>query len=140
MGQGIPLDDQARWTWLSLLRSESLKSLNSQSPKEANGPKGVVLSCSALKQTYRTDLRAANNEDKRVFVRFLYLRVSESTIAARVKARTGHYMKEDMVKSQMETLEEPTSHEKDCFLVDAEHTVSEVAENAYTIIRAVQNH
>ena len=101
MSQGIPLSDEDREGWLETL-SKLIKE------KLDVGESGV-LSCSALKETYREKLRV-NSE----LVRFVYLKGTYDLIRSRMKARTGHYMPADLLKSQFEALEEP----KDVFTVD----------------------
>ncbi len=72
-----------------------------------------MVTCSALKRTYRESLRQAGD------VSFVYLDVDESTVRARVGEREGHFMKSNMVASQFATLERPTTDEPDVMIVDA---------------------
>jgi gluconokinase len=62
----------------------------------------AVLACSALKRTYREYLRVDEQ------VRFVYLKASEELLSRRLLERQGHYMKRQMLESQLATLEEPT--------------------------------
>jgi gluconokinase len=59
------------------------------------------LACSALKQAYREKLRVDQQ------VRFVYLKASTALLAQRLLERSGHYMKKEMLESQLATLEEP---------------------------------
>ncbi|KAI9670651.1 MAG: hypothetical protein M1831_005871 [Alyxoria varia] len=118
-------------------------SLASQSvEKAANAPSCVVVACSALKRAYRDVLRGQvpppskssttprtcvseiADADRDISVRFIYLRAPEESITSRVRSRQGHYMKEEMVKSQFLELEEPNhdeliaSTEGDCDVLD----------------------
>lgn len=113
MSQGIPLDDADRWDWLILLREKAVETLHS------TGVAGVVLTCSALKRKYRDVLRIAPYNDHTIFVHFVYLQASQDVLLQRVHARVGHYMKDSMVQSQFQSLEEPYKEEKDTFAVDA---------------------
>ena len=95
MAAGIPLTDDDRWGWLDTLRLE-LKNRT-----DAKGP--VFLACSALRESYRQHL--ANGLPG---LQFIYLKGSPECIAARLATRTGHFMSPALLKSQFETLEEPT--------------------------------
>ncbi|KAF3388356.1 hypothetical protein F1880_004140 [Penicillium rolfsii] len=107
MGNGIPLTDEDRWDWLISLRQAAIEAL---SPSEANNfhpPAGVVVACSALKQKYRDVMRVAAYGSPSVQIHFIYLKLSEEVLMQRVSQRKSHYMKSDMVRSQMQALEEP---------------------------------
>ncbi|MGQ4648036.1 gluconokinase, GntK/IdnK-type [Lyngbya aestuarii] len=94
MSQGIPLNDQDRSPWL-----ESLQSAIDEWLREE---KNRVLACSALKSSYRQTLRC---DDARV--KLIYLQGSFETISERLKNRKNHFMKEDLLQNQFDTLEEP---------------------------------
>jgi gluconokinase len=100
MSRGVALTDEDRADWLM-----SLRELLNQNIEEKQS---VVLACSALKQIYRDGL-LINDE-----VHFVCLRGSYQQIEARMKERKEHYMKAKMLKSQFETLEEPS----DALIVD----------------------
>jgi gluconokinase len=112
MRQGIPLTDADRWPWLDRI-GEELKSW-------AGEDKSGVLTCSALKRAYRDRIRAARPD-----VRFVYVKGSEALIAARVAARHHEYMPASLLRSQFDTLEEPTLGEPGVVTVDAGGTVGE---------------
>lgn len=136
MSAGIPLNDEDRWDWLILLRDQALVNLK-------NGSKGVVVTCSALKKKYRDVIRTARlyDEDPDANVHFLYLRADKQTLLARVRARQGHYMKDDMVESQFAALEEPDEAEckqlKDVEIVDCKGPVEEVQVAASAVVDKV---
>ena len=94
MARGLALDDADRAPWLAALAEAIDTWLREGS--------GVVLACSALKATYRAVLRRDP-----VRVRFVYLQVSPETAHERVAHRHDHFMKETLVDTQFETLEEP---------------------------------
>jgi gluconokinase len=98
MRQGIPLTDADRGPWLDRIGEE----LNCWATEGQSG----VLTCSALKRAYRDRIRSA-----RADVRFVYLRGSEALIKSRVAARHHEYMPASLLKSQFETLEEPSPDE-----------------------------
>jgi gluconokinase len=106
MRQGIPLTDADRWPWLDKI-GEELKSW-------AAADKSGVLTCSALKRAYRDRIRSA-----RADVRFVYIKGSEALISARVAARHHEYMPASLLRSQFDTLEEPTPDEPGIVTVDA---------------------
>ncbi len=112
MKHGIPLTDADREPWLEALHEKIVE----WTAKKRN----VVLACSALKQSYRDELRASSE------VKFVYLKGSYQLFSQRVLSRKGHFAKQDLLASQFATLEEPT----DAITADAalppEQIVSEV--------------
>ena len=98
MSQGFPLNDDDRYPWLECLHDLITEHL-------AIG-QTALLGCSALKQTYRDQLRGKHKS-----VRFVYLKGSFDLIWQRMSTRKGHYMKASMLRSQFETLEEPSADE-----------------------------
>jgi len=129
MAQGTPLTDADRWDWLILLRQQSLAALET-------GASGVVITCSALKRKYRDVFRIAAYNDPNVRVHFIYLRATEELLLARVKARQGHYMKDSMVKSQVNSLEEPRADEKDVLCIDVSASIAEVQKTALETVNS----
>lgn len=97
MSRGIPLNDADRAPWLARLAALIAGHL-------VEG-ETAVLACSALKKQYRDQLRVSDR------VQFIYLEGSFDLIWGRMQARPGHYMKADMLHSQFETLEPPTTVE-----------------------------
>jgi gluconokinase len=130
MAAGVPLNDGDRWDWLIVLREEAVNHLE-------NGASGVVVTCSALKKKYRDVIRLASLNDHDVIVHFIYLRASEELLLSRVRARQGHFMKDSMVKSQFEALEEPTEKEQDVLTVDVSGSLADVEQLALTAVSQV---
>jgi gluconokinase len=92
MARGVALDDADRVGWLDALALQ----LQDQ-------PAGVVLTCSALRLSYRERLRAALPG-----LRFVFLDLSRDAALARVAARAGsHFFSPQLVDSQFATLESP---------------------------------
>ncbi len=92
MSQGVALLDADRDGWLSLLADE----LRSDTG-------GLVLTCSALKKSYRDRLRQASPG-----LRFVYLEISREQAQLRVEARAAqHFFSTSLVDSQFATLESP---------------------------------
>lgn len=98
MSIGIPLNDADRQPWLQRLRSEVIDA----------APAGqlTLLACSALKRAYRGVL-GLDRED----VATVYLHGNPGTLTERLNSRDGHYMKPEMLGSQLETLEIPSPDE-----------------------------
>jgi gluconokinase len=93
MTRGIPLTDSDRVTWLSAIHAQMLDFF-------VRG-QDLIVACSALKQQYR---RMLSNG---IPITWVYLKGSPALIRARLKQRTGHFMKAEMLASQFEALEEP---------------------------------
>ncbi|NYI07362.1 gluconokinase [Allostreptomyces psammosilenae] len=90
MSAGTPLNDEDRAPWLDAIADWA---------RSRRGLGGVV-SCSALKRAYRDRLRAT---DPDLF--FLHLDAPREVIAARLGARTDHFMPTTLLDSQLATLE-----------------------------------
>ena len=95
MRAGTPLTDEDRGPWLA--------SLNAELRSRAALGERVVLACSALKQRYRDTLAA----DIAV-MHWVFLDGNADEIAARMRAREGHYMPESLLRRQFDALERPT--------------------------------
>lgn len=92
MRQGVPLVDEDRWEWLRAIAAWI-------GGQEAAGLSAVV-SCSALRRTYRDVLR-----DGHPSVRFLHLDARPATLSGRMEQRSGHFMPASLLASQLDTLE-----------------------------------
>jgi gluconokinase len=91
MSAGIALEDADRWPWLDAIGCELA----------VRGD--VVVSCSALKRSYRDRLRALAGRP----LAFVFLQADHSVLAARMAARKNHYMPLSLLDSQLSTLEAP---------------------------------
>ena len=98
MAAGFALTDADRADWLQTL-AERIGAARLAGT-------GLVLSCSALKRAYRDILRQGASD-----LQFLYLHGDYDLLAARMAARTGHYMPASLLVSQLETLEVPDPDE-----------------------------
>lgn len=98
MAAGQPLDDADRRPWLEAVAAWIDK-------RRANGEPGVV-TCSALKRSYRALLTADRPQ-----VRIIFLRGSRDLIAARLAARSDHFMPAALLDSQFAALEPPAPDE-----------------------------
>jgi gluconokinase len=92
MHHGIPLTDDDRAPWLQALAAWI-------GAREAAG-ESAVLTCSALKRSYRATLTAGHPSEL-----FVQLAVSEETLRRRLENRRGHYMPASLLGSQLATLE-----------------------------------
>ena len=90
MARGEALTDQDRASWLARL-GEQLQ----QRPS-------VLLTCSALKRSYRDQLRQASPG-----LRFAFLDIDKSEAGRRVSTRASHFFAASLIDSQFETLEPP---------------------------------
>ena len=98
MAAGCALSDADRADWLQALAARIAEA--------HRAGQGLVLSCSALKRCYRDILRQGAPE-----LHFLYLQGDYELLAARMLARTGHYMPLSLLASQLSTLEVPGEEE-----------------------------
>ena len=98
MRRGIALDDNDRWPWLDAIAQWIDQQLS-------KGECGVV-SCSALKRSYRQRLTR-----ERTDVRLVYLKGEFELIRTRMERRRGHFMPLSLLKNQFDVLEEPLPEE-----------------------------
>jgi len=118
MSAGIPLTDEDRSGWLDVLCQQLRDALVAgQTP---------VLSCSALKRSYRDRLRAALPG-----LGFVYLELSPEVAARRVADRPGHFMPASMIDSQFATLESPQGEPLTLTLDAAAEDVEALARSAH---------
>jgi len=99
MAAGVPLTDADRHGWLQQVAGQ-LANATSRS-------RGVVVSCSALKRSYRDLLRAAAPD-----TRFVHLHGDRALLQQRLSARQGHYMPPSLLQSQLDTLQPPQADEQ----------------------------
>ncbi|MGF1724433.1 gluconokinase [Photobacterium nomapromontoriensis] len=116
MASGNPLNDDDRAPWLERIRDAAYS-------LESKNEVGIIV-CSALKLKYREQIREGNTS-----VQFLFLDGDYELILARMKARSGHFMRETMVNSQFETLERP-ENEPGVAIVSIDCSIDEVVERA----------
>ena len=94
MRAGIALTNEDRRLWLERLRNNIERWM-----KEG---RNTILACSALKQAYRDILGVDQKK-----VRTVYLKGSYELLRKRIEERQHPYMNKDLLRSQLETLEEP---------------------------------
>jgi gluconokinase len=113
MRSGIALTDKDRQPWLQAL-ANLIATLISNN-------RSAALACSALKSAYRDQLKngAGSDTDQ---IRFVYLKIPPSTAHERLRKRERHFMPEQLISSQFETLEEPD----DAIAINAELSPDQV--------------
>ncbi len=99
MAAGTPLTDEDRQGWLQAVAAQ-LATPQAQT-------RGVVVTCSALKRSYRDVLRLGAAD-----VQFIVLHGDHGLLAQRMSARQGHYMPASLLQSQLDTLEMPGNDER----------------------------
>jgi gluconokinase len=116
MRAGMALDDDDRGPWLKAVadRMRQARHENEQ----------IVLACSALKRSYRDELRRGD-----AGAVFVYLDVPRSVLEHRLQQRSGHFMPASLLRSQFVALEVPGRDERSV-RVGVEGEPAEVAERA----------
>ncbi|MEU1477523.1 gluconokinase [Streptomyces sp. NPDC001668] len=114
MSAGTPLTDDDRWPWLDAIGSW------------AHGRAGLggVVSCSALKRSYRDRLRA-----EAPGVVFVHLAGDRSLIEDRMSHRQGHFMPTALLDSQFATLQ-PLQEDEAGVVVDVSGSPEEITGRA----------
>ncbi len=105
MRAGIALTDEDRRVWLEKLRDNIERWLKEK--------QNTILACSALKQAYR-DILGVNQKR----VKTVFLRGSYELLRERIGERQHPYMDKNLLRSQLDALEEP----KDGLRVDISAT------------------
>jgi len=113
MAAGMALTDDDRHGWLLAIAARLREA------KRAG--LGLVVSCSALKRSYRDVLRSVGDAD----LRFVYLAGTRALLAERLAKRRGHFMPPSLLDSQLSILEEPSPDERAlvCDISEAPHAI-----------------
>jgi gluconokinase len=90
MAAGIPLDDQDRVPFFH----------NVAQALADSRPHGIVVSCSALKRSYRDQIRAGDPN-----ALFVLPRLTRAQMQERLQGRAGHFMPASLLDSQLAILE-----------------------------------
>jgi gluconokinase len=98
MSRGIPLEDSDRWPWLDAIAAWIDENLIAH--------QSVLVSCSALKKSYRRRLVRDRTD-----VRLVFLQGSFALIGKRMAERRDHFMPVSLLQNQFEVLEEPSPEE-----------------------------
>jgi len=114
MESGTPLTDADRVPWLTAVGDEV-------AARAARG-EHVVMACSALRRSYRDLLR-----ERAADLFFVHLDGTHELLAARIGARTDHFMPSTLLDSQLATLERLAPDEAGA-VVDIAGTPDEIAD------------
>jgi gluconokinase len=120
MEHGIPLTDDDRWPWL-----QAIGELVAVRDHEGVS---TVVTCSALKHTYRDVLRDAAPTF------FVHLHAPFEVLEGRMQHRTKHFMPTTLLQSQFDTLED-LGDDEDGAVVDVTPPLDEVVEEAVNAVR-----
>lgn len=116
MRRGIALTDETRAPWLAAVRDRMLDA-------DRRGSH-LIVACSALRAAYRRTL------DSGLPVTWVYLKGAPGLIRTRIEVRGNHFMKADMLASQLAALEEPA----DAIVVDISRPVSAVVADILALL------
>jgi carbohydrate kinase (thermoresistant glucokinase family) len=114
MTSGQPLTDADRAPWLTAVASV----IDEWRNRDTRG----VITCSALKRSYRREIIGEGND-----VRLVYLEGSRRLIAERLARRQGHFMPASLLDSQFAALEPPGPDENP-ITVSVDRPVEETVE------------
>ena len=120
MHAGIPLTDADRLPWLQRVAAW----IDDQRAKK----QPAVITCSALKRSYRQIVIGDRPE-----VRLVYLRGARDLVAEHLAGRHGHFMPAALLRSQIDTLEEPDPSE-DPLTVDLGGSAVQIAEEIIRLL------
>lgn len=112
MSAGEPLDDDDRYPWLEAIGEWLVERRDS----------GGVMSCSALKRSYRDQLRRHRPD-----VEFVHLSGTLEVISRRQASRPGHFMPASLLESQFATLE-PLGSEEWGIAIDVDQSIDAIVD------------
>ena len=115
MSEGIPLNDDDRKPWIARI-ADWIET------RCIAGRDGVI-SCSALKESYRRTIRGNQKG-----VQFIYLRGTRELLSRRLTQRKDHFMPPDLLDSQLDLLEEPSADER-AFVVTIDRTPNDIVKS-----------
>jgi gluconokinase len=120
MAAGIALTDNDRRAWLLEIAQ--------QLADARAGRHALVVSCSALKRSYRDLLRTAESQ-----LAFVHIGAARALLEARMLTRPGRFVPASLLESQLRTLEPPHPDER-AITLDARLPAAEIAAQAATWI------
>ncbi len=108
-----PLEDEDRRKWLLAIEDDirRAKNLNSE----------AVITCSCLKSSYRRRLASLGQ------VQLVWLSVPEAELAQRLDTRENHFMKSEMLKSQLAAFE-PIGSEEHVLVVNGVYAPRQIVD------------
>ncbi|MDQ0458113.1 gluconokinase [Rhizobium paknamense] len=125
MAKGTPLTDEDRWPWLKLIGERMHAALEKGQT--------IIVSCSALKKSYRDLLREATGHR----TAFVYLEGSKDLLTRRMGERTGHFMPVSLLESQLATLENPSS-EPLVVTIDIDRSIEDIVDAAVDALASLK--
>ena len=114
MRAGIPLTDDDRWPWLRAIGAWMDERIARKEP--------AVITCSALKRSYRDVLLGGRPQ-----ARLVFLAVDRQVIAGRLATRHGHFFPGQLLGTQFDDLEPPQPDEHVLTIVPADEPAGTVA-------------
>ena len=111
MSAGQPLNDADRAPWLAAIRAKIEDWLARN--------QSAVITCSALKASYRDQLAHGQSQ-----VKFVYLHGDRALLLRRLEQRENHFMKASLLDSQLAALEPP----KEALTVDIRNPPAKLVE------------
>lgn len=126
MAAGVPLDDEDRRPWLEILAGLL--------GRDHAAGRSSVLTCSALRRSYR-DLLRSEVPGESVF--FVHLAADFEVLRDRMAQRTGHFMPASLLQSQFDTLE-PLEPDERGTRVDVAPPLDQVVDEALAAVRSVE--
>lgn len=136
MASGQPLTDKDREPWLEIIRTKAEHILIEQRVDPSSTTRaGVVVACSALKKSYRNILRghitALNMPEQlqppdTLPTYFVFIKGERDVLMDRMLKRQGHFMKANMLESQLQTLESPEGEDGVVVVPMEEHLEEQV--------------
>lgn len=121
MHEGQPLTDEDRWPWL--------RAIGEWMSAEIDAGRSAVITCSALRRSYRDLLREDRPE-----VEFCHLVAGAGLVGDRLSHRDGHFMPPSLLPSQYDTLE-PLQGDEPGVTVSVEGPVPDVLARAVQALR-----
>ena len=112
MAQRKALTDEDRQPWLDAMAA----SIRQWTQEQRN----AILACSALKSSYRQTLAGGL-----AAVRFVHLTGSKQLLQQRMTDRKDHFMPEELLESQLKTLQEPA----DALVMNIDQPVALIAKS-----------
>lgn len=116
-----PLQEEDRRPWLLEIEADVRGAIDRNLE--------IVMTCSALKASYRKQLTSVGR------VQLVWIDVPKSVLEQRLKKRSGHYMKHEMLLSQIAAFE-AISPEENVIIVDGNHPIDAVVSELMT--KAIQ--
>jgi gluconokinase len=136
MRNKLPLNDDDRYPWLTILNNRIYDNNLDVELKDCI----YIISCSALKQSYRNIITGNNNDyisnnnnnntnsiKNNNNVIFLYLKCSKDVLLERLTNRLNHFMPIELLDSQYDTLEEPyLDSNNQVFVVNGDKNIKDI--------------